>query len=567
MRQVYWVRGTALLIVSALMAGCAATGAHHTRSARLDTQPEEVKQESAEDVTSENLARAHAHFGAGVIHEMNDEPEAALQEYYQAAMADPSNEQMLLDVSARFIQNKQPEKALELLKAATARPGASGELFARLGLVYSQLGKTDQAISADRIAIKRAPTSLAGYQNLFLNYLQLKQDQQAFEVLESAAAQSSVNVEFLMGLADLYGSLGLQSPTLKAKASARQLAVLHRADRLHPSSPALRLKLADDFAGLNETTRATQIYLELLKSPPDLPLIRERVHAKLASIYLRGSDSHHASEELKAIVHDDPTNPQAYYYLGRLAYEDKKPAEAVDYLKKALLLNPDFPEAYFYLAVAQLGANQTSDALATLEKARQQNPQNFDLELWTGLAYAQQKAYPEALRHFTEAEIIAKATDPSRLNYEFYFQVGASNERAGHYEQAAEDFQKCLKLNPSSTEAMNYLGYMWAERGTNLVQARELIEKAVKAEPKNGAYLDSLGWVYFKLGQPQEALSYVTKALSVSDEPDPTEYEHLGDIYLELKEPEKAREAWSKALSLEPSDALRKKVQSLPAAK
>jgi len=51
---------------------------------------------------------------------------------------------------------------------------------------------------------------------------------------------------------------------------------------------------------------------------------------------------------------------------------------------------------------------------------------------------------------------------------------------------------------------MNYLGYMWAERGVNLPKARELIEKAVKLEPKNAAYLDSLAWVIYKLDQPRK---------------------------------------------------------------
>lgn len=563
MRRRYWFRGLAVWLSVSLVSGCAGRLARPVHHPPVKTEAAEAKRDTTDDQPAQRLAQAHAHYAAGVIHEMNEEREAALEEYYQAASEDPANEEMLLDVSGRFLQNKQPEKALELLNRATASPHASGDLFARLGLIYSQLGKPEQASAADRQAIKRAPASLAGYQNLVLIYLQAKQDQEAFKVLEEAYAQPTVTPEFLLGLSDLYGSLALQSSALKEKANARLLTVLRRADRLNPSSATSRLKLADSFSALGETARAAQIYLDLLKKLPDMPMIRERVHAKLAGIYLRGSDGRRAGEQLQAILRDDPTNPQVYYYLGRIAYEEKKPAEAAEYLRKAVMLNPDFQEAYFYLAVAQLGANQTSDALATLEIARRKSPQNFDLELWTGLAYSQQKAYPEALRHFTEAEVIAKATDPSRLNYEFYFQVGAASERSGNYAQAADNFEKCLRANPDSSEAMNYLGYMWAEHGTNLVRARDLIEKAVKAEPKNGAYLDSLGWVLFKLGQPQQALAQVLKALSLSDEPDPTEYEHLGDIYLELKQPEKAREAWVKSLALEPNEPLRKKLESL----
>jgi tetratricopeptide (TPR) repeat protein len=289
-------------------------------------------------------------------------------------------------------------------------------------------------------------------------------------------------------------------------------------------------------------------------------MIRERIHAKLAGIYLRGSDHKKAVEQLEAIVRDDPTNPEAYYYLGYISYTEKKPAEAADYFSKTILLNPDFPDPYYELALCQISLNKPEDGLATLEKARKKFPQNYTLELCTGLAYGRKKEYKQAAEHYTAAEVIAKATDPSRLDDQFYFQLGATYERLGDYTQAEKYFDKCLQLAPDSAEAQNYLGYMWAEHDTKLEQARQLIEKAVKAEPKNAAYLDSLGWVLYKLHQPKEALDYVLKAVELTEEPDATLYDHLGDIYAALDQRDKAREAWTKSLAVEPNDAVRKKL-------
>jgi len=158
--------------------------------------------------------------------------------------------------------------------------------------------------------------------------------------------------------------------------------------------------------------------------------------------------------------------------------------------------------------------------------------------------------------------VIATATDPSRLDDQFYFQLGATYERMGDYVQAEQYFEKCLQLAPDSAEAQNYLGYMWAEHDTKLDRARELIEKAVKAEPKNAAYLDSLGWVLFKLRQPKEALGYTLKAVELSEEPDATLFDHLGDIYAALNQPDKARDAWTKSLAVEPNDQIRKKLEA-----
>jgi tetratricopeptide (TPR) repeat protein len=517
--------------------------------------------EASETISTEKIAEAHARYSSAIIHELNEEPEAALDDYYKAALGDPDDESLVLDVSRRLVQAKQLDKAQEVVARAASRPGASGPIFARLGLIYSQQGKTDQAITADRAAIKRAPSSLSGYQNLFLTLLQNKREAEAFQVLDEAEKQPNPTPEFLIGLSELYANFGLQVPAQKAKANARALAALDRATALKPSHPPLKLKLADGYNQLGATDKAAQLYLEALKSLPDVPLIRERVHAKLAEIYLHRDDHKRAVEQLEAVVRDDPTNPEAYRWLGNIAYDDKRPADAAENFSKAILLNPDFEDVYYDLANAQLELKRASEALGTLDKARHRFAQTFTLEFLTGLALSQQKSYAEALRHFTSAEVIAQATKPAQLNHLFYFQLGATSERKGDLEQAAKYFEKALALKPDFDEAQNYLGYMWAEHGMKLDQARDLIEKAVKTEPTNAAYLDSLGWVLFKMDKPNEALDYLLKAIKFSDQPDPTVLDHLGDVYAALKQPEQAREAWRKSLSLEPNDEVQKKLE------
>jgi len=117
-----------------------------------------------------------------------------------------------------------------------------------------------------------------------------------------------------------------------------------------------------------------------------------------------------------------------------------------------------------------------------------------------------------------------------------------------------------LKLKPDFAEALNYLGYMWAEQGEQLDRAHEMIAKALKLQPKNAAYLDSMGWVLFKQGKPKKALDYILKAVELTKEPDPTLFDHLGDIYAALNEMDKARDAWGKSLAAEKSEVIQKKL-------
>ncbi len=504
----------------------------------------------------EQRIEAHAHYGAAIVYDMRDEPEPAAEELYQAALHDLSNESFILEASRRLMQLKQNDKAAILLGKATAQPNAPGVLFARLGLAYSLLGKNEQAIEANRMAIRKMPRSFAGYQNLGRIYLQAGQHAEGLKVLEQAAKQPGVDAAFLVDLSELYTAYARSGAAQSQVAKPQALEALNRAARLDPSNPLVLQKLADGFTVLGESDKAAEVYGKLLKRFPNLPGLRE----KLAEIYLRQENHEKAAEQLEAIIRNTPTNPQAYYFLGSIAFEQKKMKEAAGHFRKALLLDPKFEAAYYELALTQVNLNEGREALKTLDDARDKFRQSFVGEFFAGLAYARLKEYSNALGHFVAAEVIARATDTNRLTHVLYFQLGAAYERNKQYEEAEANFKKCLALSPNFSEAMNYLGYMWAERGVNLAQARELIEKAVKLEPKNAAFLDSLAWVLFKLDQPKEALTFLLQALEHIEEPDPTLYDHLGDIYAALHQPDKAAEAWRKALAIEPNQEIQKKL-------
>src|SRR5262249_11247362 len=146
-------------------------------------------------------------------------------------------------------------------------------------------------------------------------------------------------------------------------------------------------------------------------------------------------------------------------------------------------------------------------------------------------------------------------------------QLGAAFERSHNINEAEKNFRKSLSLQPDYAECLNYLGYMWAERGEHLDEAREMIEKAVKLEPKNAANIDSMTWVLYKMRKGDEARDYMLKAVEQSEEPDATLFDHLGDIYLAVHQEAKAREAWKKSLKLEPNEQVKKKLGDSAAAK
>jgi len=553
---------TLFALLAILMAGCGGLERAAIESPKARSRPAAVRKPARQSDPS-SIAASHALYASAVIHELNGELETALGEFCQAALRDPSDEWLMLEVSRRLIHHRKLEKAAEILSIGAAHPDASGAVLARLAIVYSQLGRTAESQETSRAAIRKAPATLPAYQTLYVNYMQAKQPRQAIEVLEAAAKAPKPDAGFLIGLSELFVSYGTQAPKEKEAVNAEALTLLQRAQKLVGPDPALKMKIADGFTLLGQGDAAAEVYNDLLANPHNLPVLQESVHARLANIYLRSSNKEKAQEQLQALIRADPTNPQPYYFLGHIALDQKKPAEAVECFSKTILLSPDFESAYYELANAQLMMDKPSDALATLEKAREKFAAGFTMEFFSAVASIQTRDFDRAIRHFTAAEVIANATDPKRLNHFFYFQLGVAYEQRKEHEQAAAAFEKSLELSPDFAEAMNYLGYMWADLGKNLDKAAALLEKAVKAEPKNAAFLDSLAWVYFKLNRHQEAFEYITRAVQLSGEPDPVLFDHLGDICHALGRKEEAREAWKKSFKLDPKDAIKSKMERL----
>jgi pentatricopeptide repeat protein len=111
--------------------------------------------------------------------------------------------------------------------------------------------------------------------------------------------------------------------------------------------------------------------------------------------------------------------------------------------------------------------------------------------------------------------------------------------------------KEILRLEPDHADAMNYLGYSYADRGIHLDDALKLVQKAMTLKPNMGYITDSLGWVYFKLGQYEKASVELEKANQLTPD-DPIITEHLADSYSKLHRVEKAIELYEKALKLDP---------------
>ena len=160
--------------------------------------------------------------------------------------------------------------------------------------------------------------------------------------------------------------------------------------------------------------------------------------------------------------------------------------------------------------------------------------------------YERAKRFEDMAKPLDAAEKLSE-TKPDKETV--FFMRGAMYERLKKYDASEAEFRKVLDMDPDSAGALNYLGYMLADRSVRLDEAQKMITRALELDPDNGAYLDSLGWVYYRQNRLDDAEQALVRALSKSGiGQDPTVHDHLGDVYLKLGKTKDAITQWQASL-------------------
>ncbi len=164
------------------------------------------------------------------------------------------------------------------------------------------------------------------------------------------------------------------------------------------------------------------------------------------------------------------------------------------------------------------------------------------------LAVAQ--VYEKGKRYADEQKALDAAEKLSTAKSEIVdvrFMRGALLEKMKNFEGAEAEFRKILKDDPNNPGALNYLGYMLADRDQHLEEAQQLITKALEIDPQNYAYMDSLGWVYYHQNLLDQAADQLRRALDKVNT-DPTVHDHLGDVLLKQGKVKEAIAQWQSSL-------------------
>jgi len=445
-----------------------------------------------------------------------------------------------------------------------------------LGVLYSDLGDSKRAIEKLKAATGKSPNerSLA---LLAQQYEELHDYKSAAEVLKQALELAPDNGRIARGLAQdlmysdqldealkLYAQLAVEEPRdpqlpmymseiYRAQHDfAKSREFLDKAKKLGAEGLEVRyqeIKLLEEEgktdqaltslkALLDETQRKTYSETEMRRRES---LLEEYgALARKSEKYPQALD---AFRQMGTLYGDSPlgreTAPRASVQVIETYRQSKDFDSALKEADAALKKFPGDRMVKVEHATVLADQGKTDPAAAELRGLL-----NGDRDRETLIALAQVyekgKRLPEMGKALDDAE---KLSTSDKEKEDLYFTRGAMYEHVKKYDESEAAFRKVLELNPENASALNYLGYMLADRNIKLDEAQQMIKKALDAEPENGAYLDSMGWVYFRQGKLDEAQGLLQKALDKIGE-DPTVHAHLGDVYFKLGKTKDAITQW-----------------------
>jgi tetratricopeptide (TPR) repeat protein len=293
--------------------------------------------------------------------------------------------------------------------------------------------------------------------------------------------------------------------------------------------------------------------------PPALPTpLQEmsRVLAASAAIHAASDDDEGALAYLRLALAADPKRLEAWLLVGDLlADQDADLARAAyAHVDKGSDL---YVQALTKTAWSYQTAGDKDQALATARAAHAAEPASRDAAVSLAELLSASDRKDEAIGLLDG--LIAREGD--KADWRLLYLRGTTLADAGRTADSERDLQAALAKQPDDPELLNYLGYMWIDRGVNLPQAMDMVKRAVAQRPRSGAMVDSLGWAYYRLGDYKNALTMLERAVRL-EPADPDVNDHLGDAYWRVGRQVEARFQWSRVLTLQPSDAQRQRVDA-----
>ncbi len=487
----------------------------------------------------------------------------SIEQYKVIVSKDPKDYDSELILARLYRLSHNSVESEKAYKAVLAQEPDNDEALTGLALVYSDVGDTKGAIEMLKRASDKDPNprtlgALAGFYEQTNDYVNAAETWKKLLPLVGDSNSNRVKRQLAQdllfgGKTDealvLYKDIANEDPR-DAQVQLR-LAEIYRDKRDFVSArtalekakqaDADNLEIKYEEVNLLDAEGKTDVAINVLKTMLESTSKKEYSEADKATrgsllerlgILYRSSERY--TDSLAAfhqVLDLEPTDQgardKAYRQLVETYRVSKNMAGAKTELDGALKKYPKDRNLAMIHASVLADMGKTDQAAAEL-RAQMNGKKDTEMLMTIAQVYEKGKKFTEEGKALDEAQTLAATPQEKQA---VQFARGAMFERMKNFEAAEAEFRKVLTLEPDNAGALNYLGYMLADRDVRLDEAHKMITRALELDPQNGAYLDSLGWVLYRQNHLEQAEDNLRRALELIKD-DPTVHDHLGDVYL-----------------------------------
>ena len=484
------------------------------------------------------------HLLLGRLYRLNNDLQKAENEFKTAVKLEPDSEEAITTLAYLYNEEGDSAHAVQVL-SSIPDAARSAKLYSALGYTYEQQKQYKNAIEAYRHAVELDRDNLDAIRGLAQNLMNDGQTDAALEQYKVIADANPEDAQTYLRMAEIYRKNGKFDLALEN---------LKKAESMVQDSIEVPYNIAAVYQAQGRFDEAIQVMQELLKKTEKADNGYTQGEKNNRAVFLErlgmiyrdnGSDQSAVETFRRMLPLGDENAERGYQQIIDTYREAKQWQQATDAAKEASTKLPKSRGLKMVYAAQLADMGQPDAGLDQVKSLLKGTPDDREVYITLSQMYSRLKRWPDAEAALDKAEQFSSKDEDKEY---IWFLRASGYERQKKYDDAEATFRKVIQNDPQNATALNYLGYMLADRGSKLDEALTLIKKAVDLDPANGAYLDSLGWAYFKQGKYDQAEENLIKA-SQRIGSDPTVQNHLGDLYQKTGRLKLAAAHWERALN------------------
>ncbi|MEK6281010.1 MAG: tetratricopeptide repeat protein [Acidobacteriota bacterium] len=402
---------------------------------------------------------------------------------------------------ARMRLGRYNEAHDDLRRAVSLKPDVS-EYQANFGYVLWKLGRVDEAVSAERAALKLDQKNTTAHYQLgrfLLRMGEQKDISEAVSSLRRALELDPRRYEIRFELIAAYRSLG------NFAEAAAQVDVLTES---RPTDARVFYVSALLDTDRNDLNSAIRNFNEAVKRDPTM----YGAWQDLGLLFVRANRWSDAAETFAELARKQSNSVEAAYFHALSLYNLGKVTEAESEVRRALRLDVGAVEAHTLLGIILASRGKAnSEAADALSQAIALNPNSFDAQFYFGRVQYAMKDYAGA------AKSLRAAVNLKPLHAEARFFLGTSLEAAGDSQAAMVEYQKLAESDRNSAIGELGLGALLVKQG-KLEEAVTALKRAISLDPKSFEGYWALGRALALGERFQEAVEAFTTAVTLAPE-------------------------------------------------